>query len=123
MLHLSIDSSKRKASMSRKSIALAFAASLIVINAFGQFVNCAGTSSPTWTNSTVNVGVGGTSPTNALHIFTSSLAQAQGLTIEGVNPALKFQPIGCIGSGAFWRANPPTAAPASQTSLAYLSFP
>ena len=80
--------------MNRKSIALAFAALLIVINAFGQFTACSGgyCSPP-------NIGIGGTIPTNTLHIFTTG--QAQGLTIEGVNPALKFQPSGGAAQGYF----------------------
>lgn len=88
--------------MNRKSIALAFAASLIVVNAFGQFTTCSG-----GVCSPPNVGIGGTSPTNALHIFTTG--QAQGLTIEGTNPAAKFQPSGGSPQGYFGLATSGTA--------------
>lgn len=74
--------------MIRKSVALAFAASLIVINAFGQgFVACNGTGPVTCTAS--NVGVGGTTPSNTLHIFTTT--NGGGLTVEGLNPSVRFQ--------------------------------
>jgi hypothetical protein len=79
--------------MSKKSTVLAFAASLTVINAFGQFVPCNGPASPYCTASNLGIGSTTNTPTNNLHIFTSGGA-ALGLTIEGANPAVRFQSSG-----------------------------
>jgi hypothetical protein len=58
--------------MNHKITASAFAASLIVINVFGQgFVNCTGTTNPTCT--TLYVGVGTTAPNAQLQVANGSL--------------------------------------------------
>jgi len=72
----------------------ALASFFIVANSFGQFDNCTGTTSKTCT--TQQVGAGQMTPTNALHVFSSS--NAGGLTVEGsTNPALRFESSGVKG--------------------------